>query len=280
MRASRSRGGAQHQCGSGREEGERVKRQTLILVVIGVVLFVAGGALAFSTIEKGSKQGDSPTAVAPVNTPVVVATVNIPAGTTGQNMVSQNMVAIQLIPQKQYAPTDLTTLQNLTDQVLTSSVAKGQAVRSTQIIASTSSISLPKGLDGVTVTMPGTNALAGYLQPGSRIDVYANITKLSIGSAVNSSQSALPLPCTELAMSNIEVLDVSQTVPTYSSHPSSTGRVAPSNVTLLLAVTPSQAEQITFLTLNETLSVAQTQSGASAPSLGQCIGTDQTTSVP
>ena len=37
-------------------------------------------------------------------------------------------------------------------------------------------------MDGVTVTLTGTNALAGYLQPGGRVDVYANITKVSTGS--------------------------------------------------------------------------------------------------
>jgi Flp pilus assembly protein CpaB len=257
-----------------------VKRQTLILVVIGVVLFVAGGALAFSTIEKGAKTQAGSTAVAPVNTPVVVAKSNIPAGTTGQYMVSQNLVSIQLIPQKEYAATDLTTLQGLTDQVLTSAVAKGQAVRSTQVIASTSAISLPKGLDGVTIALPGTNGLAGYLQPGSLINIYANITHASTDASANTADANLPLPCTELAMSNIQVLDVSQTVPTYSTHPSPTGRAAPSTVTLLLAVTPVQAQEITYLTLNQTLAIAQTQKGNTNPFIGTCIGQGQVTVAP
>ena len=49
----------------------------------------------------------------------VVAKSNIPAGTTGQAMESQGLVALQLIPSKSYSATDLTSLQGLTDEVLT-----------------------------------------------------------------------------------------------------------------------------------------------------------------
>ncbi len=257
-----------------------MKRQTLILVVIAVVLFVAGGAIAFGTVVTGAKHQSGGNSSAPVNTPVLVATSNIPIGTTGQAMVSQGLVSIQLISQKNYSANDLTSLQGLTDEVLTTSVHKGDAIQSTQVIPSTSAISLPQGMNGVTVTMGGVEGLAGYLQPGSRVDVYANITKLSVGTGASTAQANVTLPCTELAMSNIEVLDVSSTVPALSSHPSSVGRTVPGSLTLLLAVNPGQARAITFLTQNETLSVVQTQKGTLPPIVGQCIGTAQTTSAP
>lgn len=257
-----------------------MKRQTLILVVIAVVLFIAGGAIAFGTVVTGAKHQSGGNSATPVNTPVLVATSNIPIGTTGQDMVSQGLVSIQLISQKKFATTDLTSLQGLTDEVLTTSVHKGDAIQSTQVIPSTTAISLPQGLDAVTVTMGGVEGLAGYLQPGSRVDVYANITKLSVGSGANTAQPNVALPCTELAMSNIEVLDVSSTVPALSGHPSSIGRQVPGSLTLLLAVNPGQARTVTFLTQNETLSVVQTQKGTVPPFVGQCIGTVQTTSAP
>lgn len=257
-----------------------MKRQTLILVVIGVVLFIAGGSIAFGTIVNGTKNQTGTRAVAPVNTPVVVAKTDIPSGTTGQNMVSQGLVSIQLIPQKQYVATDLTSLQGLTDEVLATSVTKGSAIQATQIIASTSAISIPQGQDAVTVTMDGVNGLAGYLQPGSRVDVYANITKLSVIPGTSTYEPDIPIPCTELTMSNIEVLDVSSTVPAYSTHPSSAGRTAPASLTLLLAVTPSQSRTIDFMTENEALYVVQTQKGTNPPIVGQCVSTAQTSTAP
>ncbi len=255
-----------------------MKKQTLILVVIGVILFVAGSAIAYASVQGASKHASSGgSVVAPVSTAAVVAKGNIPAGTTGQAMVSGGLVAIELIPTKSYVPTDLSTLSGLTDEVLTTPITKGHAISSTQLTASTSSISLPTGMDGVTVTLTGTNGLAGYLQPGSRVDVYANITKISAGS---NASSTLPLPCTELAMANIQVLDVESTVPSYASKPSSAGRAIPGSETLLLAINPSNTRSIEFLSQNESISVVQTQRDANPPPVGQCIGTDQTTSAP
>jgi Flp pilus assembly protein CpaB len=256
-----------------------VKRQTLILVMIGVILFVAGSAIAYASVEGASKRQSGANVQAAVSMSAVVAKSNIPAGTTGQEMVSSGMVAIELIPTKSYSPTDLGSLSGLNDEVLSQSVAKGHAVSSTELTASTSSISLPTGMNAVTVTLTGTEALAGYLQPGSRVDVYANIKSLS--AAPNAaSTSTLPVPCTELAMADIQVLDVESTVPSYSSHPTSAGRTIPATETLLLAVSPTNARSLEFLSQNESISVVQTQRDASPPPVGQCIGTDQTTSAP
>ncbi len=255
-----------------------MKRQTLILVMIGVILFIAGSAIAYASVEGASKHASSgANVVGPVSTSAVVAKSDIPAGTTGQQMVSSGMVAIELIPTKTYSATDLNSLTGLTDEVLSAPITKGQAISSTELTASTSSISLPTGMDGITVALSGTNGLAGYLQPGSRVDVYANITKVSTGS---SATSTLPLPCTELAMSNIQVLDVQSTVPTYSSHPTSAGRTVPASETLLLAVSSSNARSLEFLSQNESISVVQTQKDTNPPPVGQCIGTDQTTGAP
>jgi Flp pilus assembly protein CpaB len=254
-----------------------VKRQTLVLVVIGLVLFIAGGGIAFATVLQGTEHQPT-TTTAPVSTAVVVANADIPAGTTGQDMVSQGLVSLQLISQKRYLATDIASLQGLADEVLTSSLRKGEAIQATQLTPSTTSISLPKGLDGVTITTTGVGGLAGYLQPGSDVDIYANLTKLSTNGAT-PTPAGVSLPCTELAMADIQVLDVSSVVPALSTHPNAAGRAVPPSITLLLAVSPSQARVLTFMTQNETLSVAQTQKGTLPVPVGTCIGTGQTTSA-
>jgi Flp pilus assembly protein CpaB len=255
-----------------------VKKQTLILVMIGVILFIAGSAIAYASVEGASKHASTGANVAaPVSMSAVVAKTDIPAGTTGQAMLSSGMVALELIPSKSFSPTDLQSLAGLNEQVLTNAVAKGHAIGTTQLTASTSSISLPTGQDGVTITVSGTNGLAGYLQPGSRIDVYANITKVSTASAVTST---LPLPCTELAMANIQVMDVQSTVPAFAGHKTAAGRTVPASETLLLAVNSAQARNLEFLSQNESVSVVQTQKDTNPPPLQQCIGTDQTAAAP
>ena len=261
------------------ERGEcSVKKQTLILVAIGVLLFFAGSVIAFASVEGASKSaGTNANSVVPSVTSVVVAKVNIPAGTTGNSMVSNGMVAIEPIPAKNATATDLGSLTGLANQALTQSVKKGQAISTAQLAASASSISVPTGLNAVTVTLSGTQSLAGYLQPGARVDVYANISKVSTNSGASST---LPLPCTELAMANVQVLDVESSSPTYASHPTSAGRTIPANETILLAVSPDQARSIEFLSQNEAISLVQTQQDANPPALNQCVGTDQTTGAP
>jgi Flp pilus assembly protein CpaB len=251
-----------------------VKKQTVILVLIGVILFIAGSAIAYASVQGASKNGNGATN-ATVTSTAVVAKSDIPAGTTGQAMVSEGLVALEILPANTYSPTDLSTLTALNDEVLTAPVAKGHAVTSTVLAASTSNISLPQGMNAVTVALSGTEGLAGYLQPGSRVDVYANITKTSAGPS-----ATLPIPCTELAAANIEVMDVQSTAPSFSSHPSSTGRTVPTAETLLLALTPNQARNIEFLSQNETISVVQTQQDLGAPPVNVCIGTNQTTQAP
>jgi Flp pilus assembly protein CpaB len=256
-----------------------VKRQTLVLVVIGVVLFVAGGGIAFASVIASNKNQPA-TSAGVVATPVVVANGEIPAGTTGAAMVAQGLVSIQSIPQRKYLATDLTSLQSLTDVVLTSSVAKGDAITATQLTPSKSAVSLPKGLNGVTVTVSGVAGLAGYLQPGSNVDVYGNITSLSKSTSTTGTTpvaSNIPLPCTELLMSNIEVLDVSSVVPALKPDPSSAGRTVPASITILMAVTPAQAQVITYMSQYQTVSVTQTQKDAVPVPTGQCISTAQTT---
>ncbi len=272
-----------------------MKKQTLILVLIGVILFVAGSAIAYASVQGAKKSSTSPTTQAPVNISAVVAKSDIPAGTTGQQMISAKLVALELIPSKSYVATDLTSLQGLTDEVLSAPIQKGQAVSTTELIASTASISVPQGLDALTVTISGAENLAGYLQPGSKVDVYANITKVSTGGTGGVSAS-IPIPCTELAMTNIEVLDVSSTSPSLGARTKGSGsssssssasastapaaRSIPGSETLLLALTPGQARSLQFLSQNESIAVVQTQHDANAPAVGQCIGTDQIASAP
>ena len=255
-----------------------MKRQTLILVLIAAILFVAGSVIAYASVRGASKSSNAGTnTVASTTTSAVVAKKDIPAGTTGQAMVSNGWVAIQLVPTKTFVPADLTSLQALNDEVLTSAVTKGSAVTSTELNASTSAISVPVGLDAMTITVPGTAALAGYLQPGARVDVYANITKVSNNSA---SSATLPVPCTELAMADIQVIDVSSTSPSLSGTKGTAGRTLPGSETVLLALTSAQSRTLAFLSQNETVSLVQTQTDTNPPPLSQCIGTDQTTGAP
>ena len=257
-----------------------MKKQTTILVLIGVILFIAGSAIAFASVKGASKHASGTgTAAAPVSTAAVVAKANIPAGTTGQAMLSERLVAIEPVPSTSFSPGDLTSLQALSDEVLSSPVQKGHAINASELNASTSSLSIPQGYDAVTVSISGAGNLAGYLQPGAHVDIYANITKTTS----SPTASALPTPCTALVMTDIQVLDVQSTSPSLSGTKgasTSGGRSVPSSETLLLAATANQSRTLQFLTQNEALSVVQPQQDTNPPPVGQCIGSGQIVSAP
>jgi Flp pilus assembly protein CpaB len=266
-----------------------VKKQTLMLVLIGVILFIAGSAIAYASVQGAKKNSTSSSATAaPVTYSAVVAKSNIPAGTTGQAMEAQGLVALELIPSKSYSATDLTSLQGLSDEVLKAPVQKGQAINASELTVSTQAISIPQGLDAMAVSISGAQNLAGYLQPGSHVDIYANITHVSTGGAPGIS-ATIPIPCAELAMTNIEVMDVSSTSPSLSGTKGSVGssatagstpRTVPGSETLLLALTPAQARSLQFLSQDEAISLVQPDQETNPPPIGQCIGTDQTVNHP
>ena len=80
-------------------------------------------------------------------------------------------------------------------------------------------------------------------------------------------------------MADIQVIDVSSTSPSLARDEGQTGAGrsrAPRRCSL--AVTSTQARTLSFLSQNETVSLVQTQSDTNPPPVGQCIGTDQTTS--
>ena len=258
-----------------------------MLVLIGVILFIAGSAIAYASVQGAKKNSSSSSTGTPVTITAVVAKSTIPAGTTGQQMISQNLVALEPVPSKSFLATDLTSLQSLSNVVLSTQVLKGHAVSTTELSASTASISIPQNQDAMAVAISGAGDLAGYLQPGSHVDIYANITKPSAGGPPLPANANIPIPCTELAMANIEVLDVSQTSPSLANTKGDTpgaaptsGRSVPSSETLLLALTPGQARTLSFLSQNEQISIVQPQQGAVPPAVGECIGTGQTSIAP
>ena len=153
-----------------------------MLVLIGVILFIAGSAIAYASVQGAKKNTNASSTGTPVNVTAVVAKSNIPAGTTGQQMISQNLVALEPIPSKSFLATDLTSTQALLGEDLTTAVQKGHAISATELNASTATISIPQNQDAMAVSVSGAGDLAGYLQPGSHVDIYANINKPSSAS--------------------------------------------------------------------------------------------------
>jgi hypothetical protein len=97
------------------------------------------------------------------------------------------------------------------------------------------SFTIPDGKQAVAVQVPYVGGLAGYAQPGDTVNVYGNAEKGAIGD--------LTFPATRLLLSGVQVLAVTGPPPGAGT----------GNVTYLLALDASQAEQVVFFARFESL---------------------------
>ncbi|HVX17863.1 MAG TPA: RcpC/CpaB family pilus assembly protein [Acidimicrobiales bacterium] len=221
-----------------------MQRRANVLVLVGVAVVLIGGVLLWSTTRDSG--GSSNTATVPV----LVATSNISQGTTGDDLISSGHVAVKNVPVSQRSATALSNAGSLSGQITIRSISKGEQIGSDSVRTQSlraQAISIPKGKNGVAVTLPFTAAGGGYAGAGDVINLYTYQLPSDPGS---------PLPVSKLLVSNVTVLDVSQQVApavdtndvTTAQNGATTPRAEGQNLTYLLALTPEEAEHVVFAT--------------------------------
>lgn len=242
------------------------KRSTW-LIVVGVAVFVLGAGLVVISLHGGSSNSKGSarlTAAGGATSSLVVTTGPVTAGTSGESLIESKKVTIQSVPVGQIKPADVTSLAALEQQSLVHSLPSGTVIQASDLSPDAGPLAPPKGDESIAVTLPnGASGLAGYLQPGSDVDIYANVTKTTTGPAA--------VPCVTLVASRVPVLDVSDVVPAYRTNPSSGGRAVPSSITVLLGVTPAQAPGIVYYAANEQMYLTASNQATATPS-GTCVG--------
>lgn len=238
-------------------------------------MFVLGAGLVVVSLHGGKANGATAARISgsgSSSATVVVTTGAVSAGTTGESLIESKSVALQTVPVAQAKATAVTSLSSLEQQSLVHSLPAGTQLQAADLSPDAGPIDPPKGDESIAVTLSSAAAgLAGYLQPGSDVDVYGNVVKTTIG--------AHPVPCITLVASKIEVLDVSNVVPAYRTNPTSGGRSLPSNITVLLAVTPAQAPAIVYYASNEQIYLAASNQSTAVPS-STCSGLNGGALVP
>ena len=226
------------------------KRSTM-LIVIGVAVFVLGAAVVVVSLHahangttKAEVTGDSG-----LHTAVVVATSSVAAGTSGESLIESKSVALEPVPAREFSADDLTSLASLEQESLLRSLPAGTPVQASDLSADTGPLTPPSGYESIALTLDsGASGLAGYLQPGSDVDVYANVIKAS-----NTVNGSVQLPCVALVAPSVEVLDVSDEVPAYRSDPVVGGRSVPDSITVLVSVSPTLAPSMVYYAENDQL---------------------------
>lgn len=215
-----------------------------VLLGIGAALLIVGVAVAASM----GRSEDKEQAVDTVG--VVVARADLDPGDLGDDLVSAGKVRLEQVPADEVEPGAITATSDLAGAIVTKPVEKGGDLTTEDVAPSTlrsESITIPKGKQAVAITVDTTAGGGGYAGPGDKVDVYTVIQPDAPG--------APTAPLTKLLLTRVEVLDVSNEIaPRRSSTTAAAATedttVAPRStegrITLLLALTPAQAEQAIF----------------------------------
>ena len=243
------------------------KRATF-MVVIGIVVFAIGFVVVLVSLS-----GHHPVATTSSTgsgTPVVVATKALPAGTSGESIIENSDVVLKTVSSSLYRSDDLTSVASLSQEALNGNVPAGYPIEASNLHLDVGPVAPPTGDESLALTFPsGASGLAGYLAPGSYVDVYATVTAATLAAGGGNAKT-LPVPCTTLVQGQVLVLDVSNEVPAFRATTSGAGRAVPSSMTVLVAVTPQQAVSLIFYSTNASIYMAQTVKGGPAADPTTC----------
>jgi len=257
-----------------------VRQRSNLIILFGIAFFLIGGAIVYLVATEDDDDAAS-TAAGPGEVTVFVAAQDIPANTTGGDVIEQGLLATEQIPAGSQPVGAITTAAGLDNQLFVVGVGEGEVITSSQLaVRSLSNVSVPEGYDGVAVTVPYTNGGAGYVAPGDTVNVYGQYgaSDQAAGLTTAGAEGAAALPRSELILTNVLVLDVSAqdalsttaaTTPDgqQAQQPTSVSRqTSQAPLTYLLALRPTDAERVMQVSQFAQLYFSLTAEGAAPAS--------------
>jgi len=215
------------------------KRSNLI-VTLGLAVFIVGAAATYLVV----RNSDGGTAVAGAGkVTVLVADKPIPAGTTGASAVNSGMVKTKAIANAAKPVTALTDVSQLAGKTVTLGVSEGEILTTDQFQQAQTRIGtlkIPDGKTALAVQLANVPGVAGFAGAGDRINVYGVIKA--------GSDPKNPAGMAHLIMQNTEVLNVNG-----ATLAAAQGQPAGTALLYLLAVSPTEAERLIYLSTFESL---------------------------
>jgi pilus assembly protein CpaB len=222
----------------------------ILTIIVAIVLAVIGTTAVLLYV----KQADQRALAGQKAVTELVATQEIPAGTTARTAMTNGWLAGQRFPAAS-VPSDAvpSITPSVAGLVFTSNLAAGQLLTRPILgvaVASQSGLPIPPGMVAVTIEMCVQKAVAGYVQAGSHIAVFNTFFH---GQSVTASCSGITWQKqtnihTRLVLNNVEVLSVGNAPPTGSGAATSTAFTQNSSsstsgqTTVLITVAVSQQD--------------------------------------
>jgi pilus assembly protein CpaB len=207
-----------------------------VLLIAAIVVAALGAALVWMYADRADQRAQAD--AAPVE--VLVATVDIGAGTSGAAISESASVELRTIAASAVPPGALRDLTPVIDLVTLGPVFTGQVllqqVFGTQQEAG-GGLTLPEGTMGVSIQLGDPERVAGFVKPGSQVALFT--TAEGVG-GVAEQQTTILLP-------SVLVAAVGPTVVTQPAEGSSNTEAIPTAI-MTLALTQEQAQRVILAT--------------------------------
>jgi Flp pilus assembly protein CpaB len=170
--------------------------------------------------------------------PVLVAAVDIPAGTAGSAVVAGHMLKTESVPRTALVPGAISSPAQIARLATIDQIMAGEQI-SVRRFGTAGQLGVRAQLKGtlraIQVAADGNQILAGTLKAGDHVDLVGNL-KLDVGSSGNS------VHYDRVVLRNLLVLKA----PTLSTK----GDVTSSKYSVMLAVTDAQSSKLMFVVKN------------------------------
>lgn len=221
-------------------------RRSNQLVLAGIAFFIVGVVIVL-LVARSDNSGSSATGTN-VKVPVLVATDNLPVGTKGSDAISK--VEVKQVNSIERLPDALSSPSQLSSTRLVAAFAKGEQIRQSGLTPTVSSVTAPKGMEAVPVSVPFEAGGAGYIGPGDVVNVYQVIPDPR---GTTGPTPPYDMPRVKLLLTKVQVLDVNTqiaslagqaTTATTQQVQSRPGGGGP--ILLVLALDTADAEKVIF----------------------------------
>ena len=217
----------------------------IALIAVAVILALVGTFAVYNYAHNADKRAVDSTRAAQV----LIAQKQVPAGTKWSDAVKGGYFSQENIPANSAPASALasTSASVPADEVATADIASGQIVLRPMFSTKTPTtgvLAIPKGMQALSISLSSTADVAGYVESGSQIAIYATfkINDHSTGAPATQSSVGTDLYATKLLLPRVDVIATSQGAPADVT--GAKGGANASSVTLTLSVNQQQAQQV------------------------------------
>ena len=213
--------------------------KTKAILAVGFVIFLGGSMGAAYLGSRGTSDAGPSSPSAPRPT-VLYAAQPVPAGTASALALAQGLIRARTVAAASLPADAITDPAQLSGRVAVRAITEGTILTTEMFPAPQTHIGtvvIPQGKRALALELQPVAGIAAFAGAGDRIDVY--------GVADGSRGTAMGV---QLVLQAVEVLNVNGT-----GLPAAQGQPNGPNLVYLLAVTPTEAERLIYLTTFEEL---------------------------